>query len=114
MPQFVGGDAKLIGFLTDNFKMPYNKDCYISKINFNFVVEKDGSLSHKQIEIKDKNVQLKSDKETIEHCKKIYADSAMSVLNRMPKWAPGKMKGNKVRVKYSVPLNFEQQIDFKK
>jgi protein TonB len=57
-------------------------------------VEKDGSISNVKIA---KGVDPSLDRE------------AMRVINSMPRWTPGKIKGQPVRVKYTVPVNFRLQ-----
>jgi TonB family protein len=59
-----------------------------------FVVEKDGSISDVNVA---KSVDPSLDKE------------AVRVLKQMPKWTPGKQKGEPVRVKYTVPVTFRLQ-----
>jgi hypothetical protein len=56
-----------------------------------FVVEKDGSLTNIVIA---RHLSESADKE------------AIRVMSLSPKWEPGKMNGNPVRSKYTVPINF--------
>jgi len=34
---------------------------------------------------------------------------ALRVVNRMPKWVPGKQSGKDVAVQFTVPINFKLQ-----
>jgi len=34
--------------------------------------------------------------------------AALDAVKGMPKWEPGKLNGKPVRVKYNIPINFEQ------
>jgi len=34
---------------------------------------------------------------------------AIRVINKMPKWIPGKQRGKPVNVSFSVPINFQLQ-----
>ena len=35
-----------------------------------------------------------------------YPEEAMRLVNNMPKWKPGKVKGKAVRVSFALPVNF--------
>lgn len=59
-----------------------------------FVVERDGSISNVKVA---KSVDPSLDKE------------AVRVIKTMPRWTPGKQKGEAVRVKYTVPVTFRLQ-----
>jgi protein TonB len=59
-----------------------------------FVVERDGSITNVGVV---KSVEPSLDKE------------AVRVIKSMPRWIPGKQKGNAVRVKYTTPVTFRLQ-----
>ena len=59
-----------------------------------FVVEKDGKLSNIQV--------LQSPDKTL-------ADAAVQVLQKSPKWKPGKQRNKPVRVTYTLPVSFKIQ-----
>lgn len=59
-----------------------------------FVVEKDGSLQDFQI-VRDPGGGL--------------GKEASRVVKLMPKWIPGKQRGNAVRVKYTLPVKYKLQ-----
>ena len=59
-----------------------------------FIVEKDGSVSNVKVV---RSVDPALDKE------------AMRLAKSMPKWTPGKLKGEPVRVKYTMPISFKLQ-----
>jgi hypothetical protein len=61
---------------------------------FSFVVEKDGSTS-------DFTVLKTPDK--------LLADEVERIFKTCPKWEPGTQRGEKVRVKYTVPIVFAVQ-----
>ena len=96
MPQFPGGPAALMQFLSSNVKYP--KEAFEKGIQgrviANFVVEKDGSITEARIV---KSVDPLLDAE------------ALRVVGIMPKWAPGTQNGEPVRVKYTVPITFRLQ-----
>jgi protein TonB len=95
-PEFPGGDAALLKFLSLNIKYPAIaiETGITGKVTVNFVVNKDGSVTDAKIL---RSVDPALDKE------------AIRVVYSMPKWKPGKQSGRPVRVSYSVPINFKLQ-----
>ena len=93
MPQFVGGDASLMKYLSENVKYPVEaqKNGVQGRIVISFIVEKDGAVSNVKIA---RSVDDLLDKE------------ACRVVKQMPKWTPGMQNGKPVRVKYNVPVSF--------
>lgn len=94
MPEFKGGNQKLIEYISRNVKYPANaKDMEMEgTVQVSFVVGKDGSISDAEI------------------VKGIYSeinDEAIRVVESMPKWTPGKNKGKKVAVQLILPIRFE-------
>lgn len=93
MPEYPGGQAALFEYLNGNIKYPADaeKKKIEGRVLVTFVVNTDGSITD------------------IEVAKKAYPSldaEAVRVISGMPKWKPGEQKGKKVRVKYTVPLNF--------
>ena len=99
MPQFPGGQAALMEYLTKSVKYP--KECEKKSIQgrviASFVVEEDGSITNASVA---KSVDPLLDAE------------ALRVINAMPNWTPGMQKGEAVRVKYTLPFTF--RLDGKK
>lgn len=95
-PEFPGGDAALLIFLSQNIKYPAiaAENGVKGRVTVNFVVNKDGSISDAKIL---RGVDQALDKE------------ALRVIYSMPKWKPGKQAGKPVRVSFSVPINFVLQ-----
>ena len=93
MPQFPGGAPELMKFLSMTVKYPEaaEKAGTQGRVIATFIVEKDGSISGAKVV---KNVSEELDAE------------ALRVINAMPKWTPGKQKGQAVRVKYTIPISF--------
>ncbi len=93
MPQFPGGMAALMEFLSKNISYP--KEAFEAnkqgRVLATFVIETDGSISEAKVV---KSVDPSLDEE------------ALRVINAMPNWTPGKQSGKVVRVKYTVPINF--------
>ena len=96
MPMFPGGPAALKEYLAKNVKypIPAQENGISGRVVISFVVETDGSITQVQVA---KPVDPLLDKE------------AARVVSSMPKWVPGQQNGQKVRVKYNVPVNFKLQ-----
>ena len=92
-PEFPGGTMALLEHLAKTIKYPQN--CRDEKIQgrvlVSFIVEKDGSLSGFEV-VKSVHPDLDAE--------------ALKVIKAMPAWKPGTQHGEKVRVKFTVPVNF--------
>lgn len=93
MPEYPGGQAALFEYLQKNVKYPADaeKKKVEGRVLVTFVVNTDGSITD------------------IEVVRKTFPSldaEAVRVISGMPKWKPGEQKGQKVRVKYTVPLTF--------
>ena len=109
MPQFPGGDAALKKFLEENVRCPKKviRAGISGRIVASFVVEKDGSITELKIagnRLKYKSGNPCTDSTIIQRCEK----EALRVLKLMPKWIPGTQNGEPVRVKFCVPVIFNQ------
>ena len=93
MPKFPGGDAGLMSFLKDNLKYPAEaeKAGKQGRVVVTFVVGKDGAVNNAKVV---RSVDEKLDAE------------ALRVVNAMPKWQPGKQRGQEVNVMYTIPVTF--------
>ena len=93
MPEFPGGSAALIEYLSKNIRYPkaaMEADVQ-GRVIVNFVVLKDGSIGETKVV---KTVSPELDEE------------ALRCVQSMPKWKPGMQKGQPVNVKYTMPINF--------
>ena len=92
-PEFPGGDAARMKFLSDNVVYPRAaKEANLEgRVVVGFVVEPDGSISNVKI-LRGKAPSLD--------------DEAIRVAKMMPKWKPGKQRGKAVRVQYQMPITF--------
>ncbi|NDP21677.1 MAG: energy transducer TonB [Paludibacter sp.] len=93
MPEFPGGDAALMKFISNNIKYPIvaaENHIQGSVICF-FVVETDGSVSNVQV---GRGVETSLDNE------------AVRMIKSMPNWIPGKQRGKNVAVRYTLPVGF--------
>lgn len=94
MPEFPGGMKALMQYLQENIKYPR-----ISRENGSqgraficFVVNTDGSIQDVEVAKSTSDVHL--DKE------------AVRVVEKMPRWNPGKQAGKAVRVRFTLPVTF--------
>jgi len=96
MPQFPGGEGALMKYLGDNIIYPTiaQEQGIQGRVSLRFVVKPDGSVSDVQVV---KGLDPSCDKE------------AMRVVQKMPKWIPGKQNGNPVYVYFSLPVTFRLQ-----
>ena len=96
MPEYPGGMQALFEYLSQNVKYPEDaeKQKVEGRVIATFVVETDGSISNVEV-VKPAFPSLDAE--------------AVRVLSGMPKWAPGMQSGKVVRVKYTVPINFQLQ-----
>lgn len=94
MPKFPGGENAMMKFISENVTYPQEaRDKNISgRVFVSFVVEKDGSVNEVKV---------------IRGVDKILDDEAVRVVKAMPKWTPGKQKGEAVRVNYNLPIFFK-------
>ena len=96
MPQFPGGPAALMEFLSKNVKYPQEayKNGIQGRVIVTFVINKDGSISDAKV-VKSVDPQLD--------------EEALRVVHSMPNWIPGRQNGEPVNVKYTVPITFKLQ-----
>jgi protein TonB len=94
MPTPVGGDAAWAKFLNKNLRFPAaaQEDGISGKVFLSFIIEKDGHLSNITV---DRPAGHGFDEE------------ALRVLKLAKAWKPGMQNGQAVRVKYSIPINFQ-------
>lgn len=93
-PEFPGGNTGLIKFLQANVKYPTEaiEKNIQGRVFVQFIVNKDGSISNPEV-IKSANSLLDAE--------------ALRVVKSMPNWNPGKQRGEPVRVRFTVPVNFK-------
>lgn len=79
----------MFAFVSSNLKYPYARICISGVVVISFVVEPDGKITSKKIL---KGLDEKVDKE------------ALSMIDKMPLWIPGKCQGKSVPTKYVLPV----------
>ncbi len=92
-PEFPGGTRALVKFLRKNLNYPRSAaSAGISgRVFVSFVINTDGSLTDVQVL---KGIGFGCDEE------------AVRVMQKMPRWKPGKQSGRAVRVRYNLPISF--------
>jgi TonB family protein len=96
MPEFPGGEPELRKFIANNIEYPAiaQEKGIQGRVYVTFVVDKNGEVANARIA---RGVDPSLDKE------------ALRVVNSLPKWTPGKQRGEAVNVSYTVPINFALQ-----
>lgn len=96
MPQFPGGDAELMKYLSKNIKYPTMamENNIQGRVVVQFVVTKTGAIGEVKV---IRSVDRDLDREAIRVCKSL------------PNFIPGKMNGQAVNVWYTLPVNFKLQ-----
>ena len=92
MPTYEGGDAALLKYLGENWKLPdeYKERGIQGRMVVGFIVEKDGSLTNVKVL---RAVDIAIDAEVLR------------VVKGMPKWIPSRHNGQRVRVRYLLPIH---------
>ena len=99
MPEFPGGGmSAFMDYIKTNMRYPASakENGTQGRVTVQFVVDEDGS-------IKDSKVLRSVDKD--------MDAEALRLINTMPKWKPGRQKGQPVAVKYTAPVMFRLDND---
>lgn len=96
MPEYPGGLPELMKYISMNVHYPEAamKTGTQGRVVVQFIIEEDGTVSEAKV-LKKVNDDLDAE--------------ALRVVNAMPKWTPGRQKGQPVRVKYTMPVTFRLQ-----
>lgn len=95
-PAFPGGEEAMYQYLAENINYPEQakKDHIQGRVIVSFVVDAEGNLVETAVA---KGIGGGCDEE------------ALRVVNAMPKWVPGQVRGENVRVKYNLVIVFKLQ-----
>ncbi|WP_372639576.1 TonB family protein [Ancylomarina sp.] len=93
MPQFPGGEKALLTWVNQNVEYPKiaQENGIEGKVYIYFVVNKNGVVGRVKLA---RGASPSLDAE------------AIRVISKMPKWKPGKQRGQPVSVEYTIPINF--------
>jgi len=94
MPQFKGGETEMQRFIAENLKYPViaQENRIQGRVSVRFIVTETGNITDVTIV---KGVDPSCDRE------------AVRVVKAMPKWIPGKQKGQNVSVYFTLPITFK-------
>ena len=106
MPEFPGGTTALTDYLKEETIYPEQarEDSIQGRVLLSFVVEKDGSISNPTVVKSSGN--NRRNPENSDLFDQLDAE-ALRVLSQMPKWNPGKQRGETVRVQFNLPVYFQ-------
>ncbi len=93
MPQFPGGNRAMMTYIGQNIKYPAEAVAkgIEGRVVVQFVVNKEGDLQ---------------DIKVMKSIDPLLDQEAIRVISSMPKWTPGKLKGEAVNIQYTMPLQF--------
>lgn len=92
MPEFPGGEANLIKYLSSIAYPPFAKEKKIEgDVYVRFLVNEYGRI----VEV-----------EAVRSAHEVLDQAAIDHISKMPKWTPGKKRGKPVRVQYIIPIRF--------
>lgn len=93
-PTFLGGEEEMYKFLSETIKYPVEaqKRKIQGQVIAQFVIGKNGEIS---------------DVKVIRGIHPILDNEAVRVIRAMPDWNPGQQKGEKVKVIYTLPIQFK-------
>lgn len=97
-PEFPGGADALFKFVAEHMKYPEEAQSKAiqGRVIVSFVVEKDGSITHPEIQRSPDDVLSKE---------------ALRVVGMFPAWKPGMQDGKPVRTKFTLPVMFRLSGD---
>ncbi len=92
--EFIGGLSEMYNFIGGNLKYPKiaRQNGIEGVVYVQFVVDTDGSITEVSI---------------VKGVEKSLDDEALRIVSAMPKWKPGKLEGNLVRTKFTLPVRFK-------
>lgn len=95
MPEFPGGEDKLIAYLAKNIRYPRvaQENGIEGTVFVTFVVDSDGNIKDVKTQGSPKGGGLE--------------EEAIRVVKTMPRWKPGRQNGRAVSVQYNLPVRFK-------
>ena len=93
MPQFPGGEAALMKYLSSHVQVPQTEEKFDRRIAvMQFVVEADGSIGEVKVV---RSVMIPE-----------FDAEAIRLIKSLPKFTPGRQNGQPVAVWYTIPVTF--------
>lgn len=96
MPEFPGGQAKLLEYIKTNLRYPDPECCISGRVIVQFKVMKNGNIDEIKIA---RGLHPLFDKEVLR------------VISTMPKWNPGKIMDRPVNTLLTVPVKFKYETN---
>lgn len=95
LPSFPGGNKGLQKFFDNNLEYPAtaSDDGVEGTVNVSFVVDENGKLTSPQVVGAPLGYGIENE--------------AIRVINKMPSWNPGKLKGKNVKTRFTLPVVFQ-------
>ena len=90
-PTFPGGYEAMLKFIGDSLRYPQSEACVQGRVYLRFVVDTLGQLN---------------DITVLRGLHPDFDAEAIRVVERMPRWEPGKLNGIKVPVYFNLPIKF--------
>ena len=92
-PSFPGGEEAMYRYLSENIRYPEEaRNAHVSgKVFVNFVIEKDGRITNVKV-LRDIGCGCGAE--------------ARRVVENMPRWKPGRQRGQAVRCEFNLPIDF--------
>ena len=98
MPEFPGGQGELLKYMSKEVaKYPPSDSWKMGRSILSFTIDSLGKIS--DVKVMRSQVTLEQD------------SIAVQIIENMPDWSPGKLRGQLQSVKYTIPVTFR---DFKK
>ncbi|MDP2387081.1 MAG: energy transducer TonB [Bacteroidota bacterium] len=97
MPEYPGGTAKLMKYLSNNLIYPKGDSaCYYHKIWVGFIVDENGNVINPTARFTETGSCVKTQE---------FTKSIEELFIQMPKWKPGSLEGKKVKVRFNLPIS---------
>ena len=95
MPAYPGGYNKMSDYFSSNIEYPQDAtdNGIEGTVDVNFAVDETGKLTNAKVISPRVGYGLE--------------EEALRVVNTMPKWTPGKIKGKNVKTYYTLPIRFQ-------
>ena len=97
MPVYPGNDQALSDYISSNINYPDDalNNNIEGTVNIAFVIDADGTIS---------DVKTTGDKIGYG-----LEEEAVSVVSKLPKWTPGKVKGKNVKTRLNIPITYKME-----
>jgi len=118
MPEFPGGQASLMQYLSQNLKYPSLAAKYgvEGRVKVHFIIDTKGkptNITAEDCKIENLNSprfaqETKAEQQRLqEQFALLFAKEGARVVRKMPRWRPGRKNGESVNVNYVLPIRFQ-------